>query len=102
MPPLLVNFNDVLRVVEVDVESEGVEPVLFKSAPQLASVLWMCGVYSAFGFEDDVRRRIGDVPYRSAESMSLVDQSRIDSGHSGDNTDDGDQERRIAGGDGRS
>ena len=87
MPPLLVNFNDVLRVVEVDVESEGVEPVLFKTIPQLAGVLRVGGVDRAFGFEDDIRWRIGDVPYGSAESMSLVDQPCVDSCHDGDDTD---------------
>ena len=71
----------------MDVESEGVEPVLFKSTPQLASVLWMCGVYGAFGFEDDVRRWIGEVPYGSAESMGLVDQPCVNSCHDDNDTD---------------
>ena len=81
MPPLLVNFNDVLRVVEVDVESEGVEPVLFQTIPQLAGVLRVGGVDRAFGLEDDIRRWIGDVPYRSAESVGLVDQPCVDACH---------------------
>lgn len=89
MPPLLVNLNDVQRVVEVNVKREGIEPVLLESTPQLVRVLRVGCVEGAFDFEDDVRRWVGDVPYGSAESMSLADQSRIDSGHSGDDTDDG-------------
>ena len=88
MPLLLVYFNDVKRVVEVDVEGEGVEPVLFKSTPQLTGVLRMGGVDRTFGFEDDVRRWIGDAPYGSAESMGLVDQPCVDSCHD-DNDADG-------------
>ena len=86
MPPLLVDFNDVLRVVEMDVEGESVKPVLFESTPQFTGILRVCCVGGAFDRKDDVRRWIGEMPYGSAESMCLMDQPCIDSCHGDDDT----------------
>ena len=58
---------------------------MFESGPQLGRVLRMSGVDGAFDFEDDVRWWVGDVPYGSAESVSLVDQPGVNACH-----DDGD------------
>ena len=59
---------------------------MFESGPQLGRVLRMSGVDGAFDFEDDVRWWVGDVPYGSAESVSLVDQPGVNACHDDDDT----------------